>query len=99
VLRVAPSAHYAWQRQAPAPEPAWQVAVRQEFKWHSARYGTRRLRVELQAQGYLVGRWLAGAATALICTSDDRFRPPRARRPQPVAGPARAYRPEPGLGG
>jgi putative transposase len=38
------------------PEPAWQVAVRAEFKWHSARYGTRRLRAELQAQGHVVGR-------------------------------------------
>ena len=57
-LHVAPSAYYAWQRrQLPAPEPAWQVAVRTEFKWHSARYGTRRLRAELQAQGHLVGRW------------------------------------------
>ena len=56
VLRVAPSAYYAWQRrQRPAPEPAWQVAVREEFKCHSARYGTRRLRAELQAQGHLVG--------------------------------------------
>jgi len=58
VLRVAPSAYYAWQRrQRPAPEPAWQVAVRQEFNWHSARYGTRRLRAELHAQGHRVGRW------------------------------------------
>jgi transposase InsO family protein len=58
VLRVGPSAYYAWQRrQKPAPEPAWQVAVRQEFTWHSARYGTRRLRAELHAQGHRVGRW------------------------------------------
>ena len=57
-LHVAPSAYYAWQRrQLPVPEPAWQVAVRTEFKWHSARYGTRRLRAELQAQGHMVGRW------------------------------------------
>ena len=57
-LHVAPSAYYAWQRrQLPAPEPAWQVAVRTEFKWHSARYGTRRLRAELHAQGHRVGRW------------------------------------------
>jgi hypothetical protein len=33
VLRVSASAYYAWQRrQLPAPEPAWQVAVRKEFK-------------------------------------------------------------------
>ena len=57
-LHVAPSAYYAWQRrQLPAPEPAWQVAIRTAFKWHSARYGTRRLRAELHAQGHVVGRW------------------------------------------
>ncbi|WP_071892425.1 IS3 family transposase [Hymenobacter sp. PAMC 26628] len=57
VLRVSASASYTWQqRQAPAPEPAWQVAVRTEFKGHSARYGPRRLRAELHAQGYRVGR-------------------------------------------
>jgi putative transposase len=65
VLRVSTSAYYTWQRQqAPAPEPAWQVAVRAEFRWHSARYGTRRLRAELHAQGYLVGRWRIRRALA-----------------------------------
>ncbi|OGX89643.1 IS3 family transposase [Hymenobacter coccineus] len=41
----------------PAVEPAWQVAVREAFAYHSQRYGTRRLRVEVQADGYAVGRW------------------------------------------
>jgi putative transposase len=50
VLRLSASAYYTWQRrQAPAPEPAWQIAVRAEFRWHVARYGTRRLRAELHA--------------------------------------------------
>ncbi len=55
VLRVAPAAYYAWQRrqQVPAVEPAWQVAVHEAFAYHSQRYGTRRLRVEVQAEG----RW------------------------------------------
>ena len=59
VLQVAPSAYYAWQRhrQQPAAEPAWQVAVRQAFARHSQRYGTRRLRAEVQAEGHRVGRW------------------------------------------
>ena len=59
VLRVAPAAYYAWQRrqQVPAVEPAWQVAVREAFAYHSQRYGTRRLRVEVQADGHAVGRW------------------------------------------
>ena len=65
VLQVSASAYYAWQRrQAPVPEPAWQVAVRAVFKWHSARYGTRRLRAELHAQGHCVGRWRIRRALA-----------------------------------
>ncbi|WP_410054441.1 IS3 family transposase [Hymenobacter sp. BT188] len=37
--------------------PAWQVAVRQLFVQHVRRYGTRRLRAELAAQGHTgIGR-------------------------------------------
>jgi putative transposase len=56
VLRVAPAAYYAWLhcRPQPAAEPAWQVAVREAFAYHSQRYGTRRLRSEVQ---HAVGRW------------------------------------------
>jgi len=59
VLQVAPSAYHAWHRQQDrlAPEPAWQAAVRQAFAYHSQRYGTRRLRAEVQADGHAVGRW------------------------------------------
>ncbi|HEX8349985.1 MAG TPA: IS3 family transposase [Hymenobacter sp.] len=56
VLRVAPAAYYRWQRrqQVPTVEPARQVDIRRAF---SQRYGTRRLRVEVQADGHAVGRW------------------------------------------
>jgi len=59
VLNVAPAVYYAWyrRRQQPTAEPAWQVAVREYFAYHSQRYGTRRLRAEVQAQGRAVGRW------------------------------------------
>ena len=59
VLRVAPSAYCAWRhrRQQPVAEPVWQVAVREAFAYHCRRYGTRRLRAEVQAQGHAVGRW------------------------------------------
>jgi transposase InsO family protein len=58
VLRVAPAAYYAWHRQQqPAVEPTWQAAVREAFTHHSQCYGPRRLRAEVQAQGYTVGRW------------------------------------------
>jgi transposase InsO family protein len=33
------------------------VAVRVVFACHAQRYGTRRLRAEVQAQGHAVGRW------------------------------------------
>ena len=58
VLRVAPSANYAWQQhaQAPALEPAWQLAVQQAFTRYGRRYGTRRLRVEVHAEDHAVGR-------------------------------------------
>ena len=59
VLQVAPSAYYVWHRQRDQalPVPAWQVAVREAFGRHSQRYGTRRLRAEVQAEGHAVGRW------------------------------------------
>jgi transposase InsO family protein len=59
VLQVAPSAYYAWShcRCQALAEPTWQVAVREPFAYHSQRYGTRRLRAEVQAQGHAVGRW------------------------------------------
>ena len=59
VLRVAPTAYYAWQRRQlkPSVELAWQVAVREAFAYHRQRYGSRRLRVEVQADGHVVGRW------------------------------------------
>ena len=70
-----PSAHYAWQRcQLPAPEPAWQVAVRIAFEGYSARYSTRRLRAGLQAEGPVVDQ-LAHPMAAGRCES---ARPPGA---------------------
>ena len=58
VLRVASSAYYAWHRQHQSvAEPTWQVAVREVFSRHNQRYGTRRLRAEVQAEGHAVGRW------------------------------------------
>lgn len=47
---------------APAP---WQMAAQAAFTRHARRYGTRRLRAELHAEGHAVGRnelrtWLPG---------------------------------------
>ena len=58
VLRVAPSAYYAWQQhtQLPALKPSGQLAVRRAFARHGQRYGARRLRAEVHAEGHAVGR-------------------------------------------
>ena len=79
-LRVAPATYYAWQRgrQTPRAEPAWHVAVREAFTYHSQRCGTRRLRVEVQGSGPRRG--------ALA-------HPPRAQSPRPVGPPGTTQQP------
>ena len=58
VLRVAPSAYYAWPRQQgrPVAEPSWQAAVRAAFARHGQRYGTRRPKA---TRGWAVGASVA----------------------------------------
>ena len=61
VLDVVPARYYAWRKAAasahPAPAPAaWEAALEQAFTRHQKRYGTRRLRAELQEKGHRVGR-------------------------------------------
>jgi len=61
VLGVTPSRYYAWGvRGAKVPKlvapAAWELALVQTFTYYKQRYSTRRLRAELQAQGYPVGR-------------------------------------------
>ena len=61
VLDVVPSRYYAWRhRQAAGAmgtrEPAWETEMLAVFDHHERRYGTRRLQVELQENGYRVGR-------------------------------------------
>lgn len=57
VLGVAPSAYYAWHQRPVGDVPAWETAAVAVFAQHQRRYGTRRLRAELRAQGHAVGRW------------------------------------------
>ena len=61
VLQLVPARYYAWRTQAanagPAAEPvAWEEVLVQAFMHHQKRYGTRRLRAELQEKGYRLGR-------------------------------------------
>ena len=57
VLGVSCAGYYQWRGRAqPAPVP-WQVAAQAAFLRHARRYGTRRLRAELRAEGHAVGRY------------------------------------------
>jgi hypothetical protein len=46
-----------WRQLRCPPAPRWQPAAEQAFPRHAGRYGTRRLRAELRAEGYSVGRY------------------------------------------
>ena len=61
VLGVSRSGYYQWQAASPPPAPTWQPAAQQAFTRQAARYGTRRLRAELRAEGYQVGRYALGS--------------------------------------
>ncbi len=57
VLNVSKSGYYQWRRAKPVPAVAWQAPAQAAFTRHAGRYGTRRLRAELQAEGHAVGRY------------------------------------------
>lgn len=79
MLGVSRAGYYAWRaRPAPAPAP-WQVAAQAAFTRHAQRYGTRRLRAELQAEGHSVGRyalrtWLTASGQRALSTRPQRPR-------------------------
>ena len=79
VLAVSTAGYYQWrQRPAAAPAP-WQVAAQAAFTRHARRYGTRRLRAELHAEGHAVGRyalrsWLHRAGLRALSTRPQRPR-------------------------
>ena len=81
VLGVAPSAYYGWHRQQhlPAAAPAWQAAVRQAFARHGRRYGTRRLRAGVHAEGHQVGR---GRIRRVLAQHGLRAQQPRSSVPR-----------------
>jgi transposase InsO family protein len=57
LLAVSAAGYYQW-RQRPTATPApWQAAAQAAFTRHARRYGTRRLRAELRAEGHAVGRY------------------------------------------
>ncbi|WP_375434937.1 IS3 family transposase [uncultured Hymenobacter sp.] len=58
VLGVEVASYYRWQKKSASRllVPAWEQALCQTFGQHKRRYGTRRLRAELRAQGHRIGR-------------------------------------------
>lgn len=79
LLAVSKAGYYQWrQRPAAAPAP-WQTAAQQAFTRHASRYGTRRLRAELRAEGYAIGRyalrrWLRRHGLRALSTRPQRPR-------------------------
>ena len=79
VLAVSPGGYCQW-RHRPAATPApWQMAAQAAFTRHARRYGTRRLRAELHAEGHAVGRyalrtWLHRHDLQALSTCPHRLR-------------------------
>ncbi|TFZ64183.1 transposase [Hymenobacter sp. UV11] len=57
VLEVSAAGYYQWLSRAARPTPSWEPAATAAFSRHAQRYGTRRLRAELRAEGHAVGRY------------------------------------------
>lgn len=54
-LGVSRSGYYAWRQRQHKADP-WAPRVKQVFRQHARRYGSRRITAELQAQGHAIGR-------------------------------------------
>jgi transposase InsO family protein len=79
VLAVSPAGYYQWRQRPPQPVAAWQEAAQGAFTRHARRYGTRRLRAELHAEGHRVGRyalrsWLRRNGLQALSTRPQRPR-------------------------
>ncbi len=57
LLAVSSAGYYQWHQRPAPPAEAWQQAAQAAFTRHARRYGTRRLRAELHAEGHAVGRY------------------------------------------
>jgi len=79
VLQVSAAGYYQWRSRAARQTPAWEPAASATFSRHAQRYGTRRLRAELRAQGYAAGRyalrsWLHRRGLRALSTRPQRPR-------------------------
>ena len=86
VLRVSCAGYYQWRGRTQRPSAPWQAAAQAAFMRHARRYGTRRLRAELRAEGHAVGRY---ALRSWLHRHDLRALSTRPQRPRTtVADPA-----------
>ena len=79
VLRVSAAGYYQWLGRAARPTADWEPAASAAFSRHAQRYGTRRLRAELRADGHAVGRyalrtWLRRRGLRALSTRPQRPR-------------------------
>lgn len=79
VLEVRAAGYYQWRRRADRPTPVWEPAATAAFSRHAQRYGTRRLRAALRAEGHIVGRyalrnWLRRRGLRALSTRPQRPR-------------------------
>ena len=90
VLGVSPTGYFQWQQRPAWSTAEWQQAAQVAFTRHARRYGTRRLRAELQAEGHAVGRyplrsWLHRNDLRALSTRPQRPRTTVADPPAVVA--------------
>jgi transposase InsO family protein len=99
-LEVSRAGYYQWRARPAVSPPAWQAPAQAAFTRHAQRYGTRRLRAELAAEGYPVGRyalrhWLRREGLQALSSRPQR---PRTTVADPAAVVAENYllhRPDP----
>lgn len=83
VLHAGSAGYYQWLGRADCPASGWEWAAI-AFSRHARRYGTRRLRAEPRAEGYVIGRY---ALHTWLRRRGFRALSPRPPRPRTTVPP------------